>query len=209
MPRQSHFDRVRALVSGHAGVPESEITLETRLVEDLGIDGDTGYELIEGFVDEFGVDMSRMALFNYFEDEPPFSGRSCLIPLVARLSPRFRAYLSRVARGRREITVRNLVASARARRWITPSVPRRDADLTLFDFWDLATLGGSVGMPIGLAIWSITYETTSLQFALGGSLFVLGMLWALLILRFVKSFHWLRRLDAAATFEEQHLTAAD
>jgi len=209
MGQQRHLDRVRALVSGYCGVPETEITLETRLVEDLGIDGDTGYELIEAFVDEFGVDMSRMALFNYFEGEPPFSDRSCLIPLVARLSPRFRAYLRHVARGRREITVRNLVASARARRWITPAMPRRDADLTRFDFWDLATLGGSVGMPTGLAIWSITYEATSLQFALGGSLFVLGLLWALLVLKFVMSFHWLRDLDAAASFEEQHLTAAD
>jgi len=208
MGHQRHFERVRALVSRHAGVPKAEITPETRMFGDLGIDGDTGLELLEAFADDFGVDMSGMAPLNYFEGEPPFSGRSCLIPLVARLNPRFRAYVRHVARGRREITVRDLIVSARTQRWIAPSVRRRDADLTRFAFGDLCIMAGSIGLPIALAAWSITNEATSPQFALGGALFVLALLWALLILNFVKSFHWLHRLDAAAAHEEAHLTAA-
>ena len=80
MGQQRHFDRVRGLVSGQSGVPEAEITLETRLVEDLGIDGDDGDELLQAFAHEFGVDMSNMDPLNYFGDEgtglpetmPPF-----------------------------------------------------------------------------------------------------------------------------------------
>jgi hypothetical protein len=59
MGKQRHFDRVRGLVAGHTGVPETGITLETRLVEDLDMDGDTGHEFLESFADEFSVDMSR------------------------------------------------------------------------------------------------------------------------------------------------------
>jgi len=74
MGHQRHFERVRELVSRQCGVAEAEITPETRLVEDLGIDGDDGTELLEAFADEFGVDMSGMAPLNYFDGVPPIWG---------------------------------------------------------------------------------------------------------------------------------------
>ena len=205
MGQQSHFDRVRGLVSGQTGVPASEITLETRLFEDLGMDGDDGHELLEAFADEFGVDMSRMALFNYFDDEPPFSASSSLIPVVAFFSPQFRAYLHHVARGRRTITVRNLVASAQARRWITPKIVRGDADLTRFSWWGRVVLTASVGFPLVLGLWDYDHDSSSFMRAIGGPLLVLLLLWALLIAKFLASLPWLKRLDAAASFEEQAL----
>jgi hypothetical protein len=208
MGQQRHLDRVRGLVNGYSGVPEAEITPETRLFGDLGIDGDTGDEFLEAFAAEFGVDMSGMALLNYFEGEPPFWSRSCLIPVAARLSSRFRAYVRHVARGRREITVRNLVVSARAGRWITPSVPRCDADLTRFEWWDLLYLAGGVVLPVGMGIWLWSYTTMLLAHAAAGTLFGVIILWALLAIKFFASFTWLRDLDAAATFEEQALSAA-
>ena len=116
MGRLNHFERVRSLVAGCSGVPVAEITPETRLVEDLGIDGDDGHEFLEAFADEFGVDMSGMSPFNYFDDEPPLGMASGLIALIAIFSPRFRAYARHAARGRRALTVRSLVTSARARR---------------------------------------------------------------------------------------------
>lgn len=209
MPRQTHFDRVRALVSRHSGVPEAEITLESRLVEDLGIDGDDGHEFLEAFAHEFGVDLSRMHVFNYFEDEPPFSGASSLIPVVAMFSKRFREYLRHVARGRRTITVRNLVASARAGHWIRPAVAREDADLTRLGWWSRLVLAGSIGFPAGLGLWSI-YQGAPVAYAVGGVSFVVALIWALLIIQFLASLSWLRALDAAATFEEgaQALSAA-
>jgi acyl carrier protein len=209
MGQQSHFDRVRGLVSGQSGVPVSEITLETRLFEDLGMDGDDGHEFLEAFADEFGVEMSRMAPFNYFDDEPPLSWSSSLIPVVASFSRRFRTYVRHVSRGRRAITVRGLVASARAGRWITPKAARGDADLTRYSWWSRTILTASLGFPLILGFWGYHYDSDSFAQAAGGTLLVLLLLWALLIAKFLAALPWLRRLDAAATHEEQSLSAED
>ena len=104
MGRQSHFDRVRGLVSGQTGAPESEITLETRLFEDLRMDGDDGDEFLAAFGDEFGVDTAPVAPLNYFNDESSFTGPSLLIPVVACLSPAFRARVERASRGLRALS---------------------------------------------------------------------------------------------------------
>lgn len=190
MGRQSHFDRVRGLVSGQSGIPEAEITLETRLVEDLGMDGDDGDDFLAAFADEFGVDMRAMAPLNYFGDEgigPPVPS---LIPLAVLLSPRFRAWVVHASRGRRRLTVRDLVASARARRWLTP--PRRPT--AHGSAWPgIAALATCAG----LGVWGLAREPLAAFAAL--------VLAVMLGLRLQRDLAALRRLAAAAGFEERAL----
>jgi hypothetical protein len=208
MAQQRHFDRVRGLVSGYTGVPEAEITLETRLVEDIGLDGDTGHEFLESFADEFGVDMSRMDPFNYFDDEPPLYWFSSAIPILALLSPAFRRYVRHATRGRRAVTVRSLVASARAGVWKRPEQGRTDIDpprLTGRTAIAAAMLAGFF-----VALTGASYHLFLLIGAqeAWGLAVVLAILWGLLALKIAMALHWLRRLGQAAAFEEQALNAA-
>ncbi len=209
MGQQSHFDRVRGLVSGQTGVPESEITLETRLFEDLGMDGDDGTELLAAFGDEFGVDISGLAPLNYFNDESSFTGYSLTVPVAAFLSPAFRARVERASRGLRALSVRDLVASARARRWITPPLARSDANLTRLSWWGRLVLAGSVALPLLLGLRQYASAGVTAGRAAEFALWSLLLFWGLLGAKFLASLPWLRRLDAAATAEEQALSAED
>jgi hypothetical protein len=51
--------RVRLLVAEHCGVGLDAVRLETRIVEDLGCDGNDGDTLLDRYVKEFGVDLSN------------------------------------------------------------------------------------------------------------------------------------------------------
>ncbi len=209
MGQQSHFDRVRGLVSGQSGVPVQEITLETRLFEDLGMDGDDGAELLAAFGDEFGVDIRGLAPNNYFNDETTFTGYSLMIPVIAFLSPAFRAWVERASRGLRALSVRDLVASARARRWITPQVARSDANLTRLSWWGRLVLAASVALPVFLGLRQYAGAGVSAGRAVEIALWSLLLLWGLLGAKFLLALPWLKRLDEAATFEEQALSAKD
>lgn len=50
-------------------IPESEITIETRLRQDLGIDGDDASDFMVAFGDKFHVDLSKFNFDDYFFDE--------------------------------------------------------------------------------------------------------------------------------------------
>lgn len=208
MARQTHFDRLAALVSAHSGVPVAELTLETRLLEDLGMDGDDGVEFLAAFAEEFGVDIGAVAPLNYFNDEHAFTGYATLVPVMARLSPAFRARARRAARGLRALRLRDLVASARAGHWIRPPLPRGDADLTRLPPAGAAILAGSVVLPLGLGVWQHVHIAASPARAVGLSLGTLAILWLLLAARFLAALPWLSRLDAAAAHEEAALSEA-
>lgn len=208
MARQTHFDRVAALVAAHSGVPAAELTLETRLLEDLRLDGDDGVELLAAFGEEFGVDMAGVAPLNYFNDAHAFTGYATLVPVVARISPAFRARARRAARGLRTLRLRDLVASARAGRWIRPPLPRGDADLTRLSPAGAAMLIASVALPLALGLWQHLYITAPPARAIGIALGTLAILWLLLAARFLAALPWLRRLDAAAAHEEAALSEA-
>ncbi len=209
MGQQSHFDRVRGLVSGHSGVRASEITLETRLFEDLGMDGDDGAEFLAAFGDEFGVDIGRIAPSNYFNDESSFTGYSLMIPVAAFLSPAFRVRVERASRGLRALSVRDLVASARAGRWITPPLARSDANFTRLSWWGRLVLAGSVALPVLLGLRQYAGAGASAGRAVEIALWSLLLFWGLLGAKFLLALPWLRRLDKAATYEEQSLNAED
>ncbi|HUF87426.1 MAG TPA: DUF1493 family protein [Thermohalobaculum sp.] len=208
MARQTHFERVRALVSAYAGVPEAEITPETRLYEDLGLDGDAGRAVLAAFADAFGVDLAPVAPLNYFNDQTAFTGYATLVPVAARLSPAFRARVRRAARGMRALRVRDLVASARAGQWIRPPLPRGDADLTRLGPGGAAIIAGSVALPVLLGLWQYAQLDAPPDRAAGVSLGILTLLWGLLAARFLAALPWLRRLDEAAAREEAALSAA-
>ncbi len=205
MGQQSHFDRVRGLVSGHSGVPSSEITLETRLFEDLGMDGDDGADLLAAFGDEFGVDISGLAPLNYFNDESSFTGYSLTVPVAAFLSPAFRARVETASRGLRALSVRDLVASARARRWIALRAARSDADLTRLSWPGRLALAGSIALPLLLGLRQYAGAGASAGRAVEIALWSLLLLWGLLGAKFLLALPWLKRLDTAASFEEQAL----
>lgn len=209
MGQQRHFDRVRGLVSGQSGVPEAEISLETRLFEDLGMDGDDGDEFLAAFGDEFNVDISPVAPLNYFNDASSLTGHSLMIPAVAYISPAFRTRVERAARGLKALSVRDLVATARAGRWITPQVARSDANLTRLSWWGLLVLAGSVAFPVFLGLWQYVWAGVSTGRALEITLWSLLLFWSLLGAKFLLALPWLNRLDAAATYEEQALSATD
>jgi acyl carrier protein len=209
MGHQSHFDRVRGLVSGQSGVPVQEITLETRLFEDLGMDGDDGAAFLAAFGDEFGVDIGGLAPLNYFNDESSFTGYSLTVPVAAFLSPAFRARVERASRGLRALSVRDLVASARARRWITPQAARSDANLTRLSWWGRLVLAGSIALPLFLGLRQYAGAGVSAGRAVEIALWSLLLLWGLLGTKFLLALPWLKRLDTAATAEEQALSAKD
>ena len=208
MARQTHFDRVRALVSRQTGVPEDEISAETRLYEDLGMDGDAGLDFLAAFAHEFDVDLAPVAPLNYFNDQAAFTGYATLIPVAARLSSAFRARVRRAARGLRSLRVRDLVASARAGRWIRPPLPRGDADLTRLRPGGWAMLAGSVALPLLLGLWQHAHLGAPPGRAAGLALGVLAVIWAMLAARLFAAIPWLNRLEAAAAREEDALSAA-
>ena len=72
------------------------ISLESRLCEDLGMDGDDAWDFFQRFAREFGVDLSTMQWRRHFGAEGVISFWSPDIP----------------------VTVQNLVEAASAKRWL-------------------------------------------------------------------------------------------
>lgn len=53
------FERVVELLSENLGIAAEKLSLETRLVEDLGADSLDGAELITALEDEYGISVSE------------------------------------------------------------------------------------------------------------------------------------------------------
>ena len=105
------YGRVKAfIVEQVVWASEKELTPETGLLHDLGIDGDDAYELIEAFCEEFNIqNMSAFDFSTYFGPEVGdlFILLYCLV-------------FDRDKLLRIPITLRDLVKSAEAKRWIPP-----------------------------------------------------------------------------------------
>ena len=65
------------LISEVILVPASHINADTRLLEDLGVDGDDAVELLESFAARFKVDLAEFPFNRHFGPEaawcPPYS----------------------------------------------------------------------------------------------------------------------------------------
>ena len=109
------YARVKILIAEQTWGSE-ELTPDTHLADDLGIVGDAGYELLEAFCEAFEIEnMSEIDPYEYFGPEGwnPFDIYVLLYDLVFN-----REKLSDF--GQTPLTMRDLVKSAEAKRWIPP-----------------------------------------------------------------------------------------
>lgn len=110
------FRRVMHAVRDISGHPEDRITPDARLMEDLGIYGDDGYELIRVLDDQFEMD------WNDFDVSVHFGMEGLGAPLPWHLADSA-AYLQH-----QPITVAQLVDAIGRGRWQgTPRLPRAPA----------------------------------------------------------------------------------
>ena len=96
--------QIVSLVAQKTGQSPSEISLETRLLHDLGITGDDAGELLTEYSEMFHVDMREFEFERYFTGESWwFLGKGSKLP----------------------VTVRDLVDAAKQKRWIMPpAIPK-------------------------------------------------------------------------------------
>jgi acyl carrier protein len=110
-------DRVKEFVSEMCGVVPGRLTPGTTLLGDLGVDGADGWELIEAFGEQFGVDLNGFDPSRHFGPEagafPPLFFLQLVRELVLREDPH------KIA-GVVPITVRDLVEAAESKLWRLP-----------------------------------------------------------------------------------------
>jgi acyl carrier protein len=63
-------EQIVLLISKQTGVPPNRILLTTRLLQDLGLDGDDAEELLLAFAKAFDVDMTSLVFSRHFRGEP-------------------------------------------------------------------------------------------------------------------------------------------
>lgn len=61
---------ILSIVSRRSGIPAAKLSLEQRLLQDLGIDGDDATELLLDLSREFGVDLNALKIEKHFRSEP-------------------------------------------------------------------------------------------------------------------------------------------
>ena len=110
------YARVKAFVAEQWLMSEEELTPDTLLADDLGIAGDDGYELLEAFCEEFEIqNRNEIDHTEYFGTEGcnPLEMYVLLYDLVFNREKR---------KGSDEtaLTLRDLVKSAEAKKWIPP-----------------------------------------------------------------------------------------
>jgi acyl carrier protein len=108
MTAESLEAEIKGLVARTAAVRPEQLTPDTRLLQDIGVDGDDGWELIAALGEQFGVDLSPFRPDLHFG--PEGDGFVLWLRRLLRLEP------SRFV----PITVGDLVAAARSGRWLTP-----------------------------------------------------------------------------------------
>lgn len=60
---------LRHIISEETGIPFDKIRSDSKLVSELGIGGDDGYELMELLSNKYNVDLSNIDFYPYFGDE--------------------------------------------------------------------------------------------------------------------------------------------
>ena len=101
------FEQVRDFLCEQCRVSQQQIEPSTRLLHDLGVDGDDADEVLAGFGKRFSVDFSALAFQRHFGSEFGAGGRWLIRKICGgdaiRLSP---------------VTVLDLVDAANRGRWI-------------------------------------------------------------------------------------------
>jgi acyl carrier protein len=131
---------VRDAIAEHAGVEPHEVTLQTEIGDDLGVDGDDAVELFEMIADRFKVDLAGMHFERHF-------GPEGLCPIEA-------AKEMFVPWGQYPITVQDVVESVRAGRFIYDYDTRRFTSRRPWPFWLLTLVVASPFAIVALAALS-------------------------------------------------------
>lgn len=125
IPSDALIDELRALVAGQTGRPLAEVTAETTLYSDLGVDGDDAGELLSAVAQRWNVSFDGFVFHDHFDGE----GVDALTPIVVgvfrALWPRFRVLWREALANEREITIAHLALCASLGHWV-PSPLRRD-----------------------------------------------------------------------------------
>ena len=100
------YEKVRAYLAQHEGVNEVKLRPETRLIEDIGMDGTDAEEFMENFGREFDIDMSKFDFDIYFFPENENIFRTIYMNLFDRDK------LSRTV-----VTLQNLTDIAEQKKW--------------------------------------------------------------------------------------------
>lgn len=96
--------QVKDFIARYCAVPDLKLSLQTRLVEDLGLVGDDAADLITAYAETFSVDQSDFAFDRYF----PTAGSNPLGVIVD---------IFRKPKPLLPLTVGMLVTAAQQRRW--------------------------------------------------------------------------------------------
>jgi hypothetical protein len=94
------------LVSRRVGLPVTRLSLQSRLLQDLGVDGDDAVELLLEVSNAFRIDMNNMQIEKYFRCEPT------LLDVFRRPLAKRREF-----EGKAPVTVGDLIQMAKVGRW--------------------------------------------------------------------------------------------
>ncbi len=100
--------KVRDFVADYLGERKERLTENSRLLQDLGVDGADAVELLESFSEKFGVDMAHFPLSEHFGPEAGFNLFYYLYSLLFERQKKWRPI---------PITLRDLAAAVRNKRW--------------------------------------------------------------------------------------------
>jgi len=104
-------EEVFQFVADECGVPRERLTLDTRLLHDLRIDGADGTDLVERFAKRFGVEMTG------FRNELHFGPEAGCNPVAYLWLRAFQSNKLQFV----PITIGDLVEAATTRHWRNPS----------------------------------------------------------------------------------------
>ena len=80
------LEQVKVFVAEFASVHKGRISAETRVNDDLGVDGDDGEDFLNAFCDRFGVDPNLFPPDKYFGPEAGANPLSVLVCLTRRVT---------------------------------------------------------------------------------------------------------------------------
>lgn len=163
MTREEIFEEIATLAVQLAGAKRDKLTPQTRLVGDLGLDGDPAVAFVQAFSERFAVDMADFYWLRYFGDEGWNMLTSAMVLAAQAVSPRFRQRWRAARDEEREITFDHLVDVAEAKTWIHPSAAHRPS-----------AKPNTIGKAIGVGLTALATLGVA-AFAVGGVVMVYGL----------------------------------
>lgn len=126
MKESCNIHDIKFILGHHVSGSCEELTLDTRIGEDLCIIGDDAEEFLFDYAQEYGVDFSKFEFGDYFPDEGSIDMhyyisnivkyKSSFIGFVNKIDSFFwRAIAQR--RNYKSMTINDLIVSARAGKW--------------------------------------------------------------------------------------------